>query len=396
MIALRKCFRWLATWVLPIISTLFPGVARATNSTTPQWDTTVAIEQQGGWGSQFQPDVSKLRAIGYSRWDWRSWVTAADVPHDLQSRALDTSTYLEVDVDETGRVSNCIVLKPSSDARLDQIACRRIVQAGKFDVVYSAPGIRAAQRINIAVTWKTVPHVDPELRTQSLPIAAPPAPPLPSGWPRMAWRSGLGIVQFPDLQSFYPVHDHGTGKTSIELTIAPDTGTTKCDVGVGSGDQGLDNAACVVAMKLPLRYDEPCTVCVRTLPLQFVWLRHGSYIRVPLPTKGTYHPKFIKRDPADPTPQAQTEPSRHIISVGPLVNAKDIAASSASNFRPSLWLTIDETGKVTNCSINRSTGDLTLDARICGVMGKTTYSVITDIFGDPVPNRMIQYVNLSR
>jgi TonB family protein len=84
-------------------------------------------------------DLTPARAVG----DPASWLT----PDDHPSAAADRSGTVEVlfEIDEQGRVSDCLTYKTSSVVDLDKVACAAMVQRGKFKpAVYRGKPIRAA------------------------------------------------------------------------------------------------------------------------------------------------------------------------------------------------------------------------------------------------------------
>ena len=365
---------------------LCPASASAKDEPTPDWVSRVRVMQEGDFttGGEFP------------------WLSSADMPANLKNVPFRASSYLAIDVDTQGNPSGCTPLKTSRDAGLDAIACGKLMQNATFSRLYGAPAKPIAYKANLTVSWSTVPRGTPEEEQASRPgpIPVPSPSSLPDdyrAWPRLKWEGGLQIDSFPDLQSLRPAgaRKPAIGTTSLDLIVERDKGIVDCTVGVSSGNAALDEAACSAAMALPLSYPEPCSAWCRRMyfPLQFVWLKKGSHIRVPLPF---WQSKPIPHDPADPRPivaavQYRTAPP---ISAEPKDFA-DIADKSLPNPRVLFRLSIDRDGKVTGCEMLIPSGNRAIDARFCALMSKVRYGLRTDAFGDPAAYREIRPANLT-
>jgi len=379
-----------------VVALLHP-VAASAQQAPGEWVTTAQVSRQG---RDFTEDLTKLYDGGFSYSAWERWITAEDMPAEVRTRAFSSSTWYALDLDLTGKVSDCRVLKPSTDPRLDAIGCRKLLQNANFGVAYAAPGTPAGRKINVAISWRTVP------RPATPPLVAPAVPmPMPvsalseyNGWPRRNWEGGLAITHFPDLQTAYPAQTgKPAGTTTLELTAAAD-GTTACTVAVGSGNPALDAAACATARNLPLIYTQPCEACgTRRLPLQFVWRKKGSHIRVPLAAEGG---TGIARDPADTRSPSARAITRTRYTATPDIKPRDfadIADRTVTVRRPAYAMLFGADGRVTRCETSRSSGNPAVDQRICALIAKQLKAApVTDIFGDPVPSpRTAQIVDLS-
>lgn len=76
---------------------------------------------------------------------WGSWIAPQDVPADLRARPYRTATQLILDLDSDGRASRCRIVAPSTEPRLDALACELLRSRGRFEPLYfgaRAPGVR--------------------------------------------------------------------------------------------------------------------------------------------------------------------------------------------------------------------------------------------------------------
>jgi len=372
-----------------------PAKAVPAKPAPAQWHTEVSVIQQS-W--DYIADPTKVGDGGWSMGGWREWLDPAQIPADLRSAPLKTRTKLVLTFSPVGVPEDCAVTVPASDPRLDRLACESLMARARLGPAYSAPGKPVAFKINFMVRFNTMPMADYEaILARPVPMAvAPPADPgtLPeyAGWPRQKWQGGLLIAAFPNLQALYPAEaGKAEGKVSLELQVSPDTGAVDCTIGVSSGNAALDRKSCEVGQKLQLAYPTRCFPCsVRKIPLQFVWnKRKGSHIRVPLGVKRSYNPTpdyVIPHDPLDPRTATIQKADRAVLipmTANHLLEGIDRA--SVTNRRPRLEVSVDAEGRITACNAGWSTGNRELDGRLCAeAMKAVRYSVVEDVFGDPV------------
>jgi Gram-negative bacterial TonB protein C-terminal len=329
--------------------------------------------------------------IGYVA--WHSWITPEDVPADLRARPYRTSTQLILDLDAQGRATRCRIVAPSTEPRLDALACSLLRRRGRFEPLYFGPGQPVAGKWLMAVTWRalTAEERAERGRTPSFSVGMPPpTSSLPefTAWPRLAWSDHVRPVSLPSIQSDYPAAAGGReGTTSLELQLSAADGITGCTIGVSAGDPALDEAACRVARRIPLRYNDPCGRCFsEPLPLQVVWARQGSHIRFPL---GRYRPRgpgeTPVRDPADartlvyqvrrPEPLPLLPRPEH--SAGPIPNIGPIFTAA---------VTVDADGRVNDCRVIQPRLDASRGEAACRFLReRQRFAVPTDIFGNPLP-----------
>lgn len=391
-------------WGLLFAAPLLPQAQQPPGAAQSQGAMSVEIRV---WRSEArfadEPDPQpRPRPGGVSFRGWESWITPADMPEELRTRPLDSATQLLLDIDRTGRATRCRIVVPSVDPRLDSLACALLPRRGTFEPAYLGPGRPVAGRWLMSVTWDVmlVEQREQEARNLPPPVGFPPPVPGSAGWPRLAWSQHVRPESLPLIQADYPAEARGReGMVSLELAMSGPQGITGCTVGVSSGDAALDEAACRVARRLELRYDNACGVCFDDpLPLQVVWRARGSHIRFPLlsPARDGRSPP-LPRDPADdravPFYQSYPQPLEFSLSRG---DFRSLPIGSITSRRPAVELSVDTEGRVTACRLSRSTGEAAVDARICELLqARQRYRPATDVFGDPAPATAIRWLNLE-
>jgi TonB family protein len=345
----------------------------------------------------------RLRTIA-TNW----WIRPTDIPEDLRSRPLSAITVIALDIDPAGLATDCRLLRTSGEPRLDRLACTRISARETISPLYSGPGRPIASRWTVAIGWETLPRGGGQSAFASAPPAPPappPPPPPPPGaapiWPQLTWRGHLRPASLPTIQSMFPSRARRReGIVGLELGQTPAGGITTCTVASGSGDTVLDEAACVAARQLDLRYTEPCNFCSDApMPLEIVWRRRGgSHIRPPLlpPWTSDAVPP-MPRDPAD-TRTAIRFPQRPYEHLN--VTPGDLAGIDlARPYRSWIPLRVepDMQGRVRSCSPDFSSGIAALDARLCNLARqRLRVQPATDVFGDQVRAKVTVYARIIR
>ena len=388
-----------------------PLPPKAPAANTIEWSSSVKIIKSD---APYSEDISTVKPNGNTSYLWRDWLTGADMPADLRSRKFNAQTFLGLGIDQTGKVTACRVLKPSSDARLDATACQGLRAKAQFAPLYEGPGRPVAQKANMAIVWDTA-----DRKTLPLPMSGFPSPPLSlasmdqyRGWPRQSWFSTIKIDAFPDLNAGIPVDlvKSAKGTTSIDLIVDAAAGVVDCRIMGRSGSERLDQAACAASKSLPLSYTRPCEGCSPlSFPLQFVWSRKGSHIRVPLPDErlikniatleaawarqGIAKPasydvtaKGIPRDPRDTrTVLVSRSEAENIDGSFSGRDYIDLTDKTIPNPRVTTLLSIDQGGKVIDCRVIVSSRNPAIDNRTCDLIKKRMkYRPATDVFGDPM------------
>jgi outer membrane biosynthesis protein TonB len=327
------------------------------------------------------------------------------MPPDLRGRNLDTRTYVALDVDAEGKVAGCRVVKPSEDKRLDAVACRLLSERGRFGISYEGPGKPAPATRIMSVRWETIDSAE-RARRARMPIAvAPPAPPPPRFgasrvWPKLFHSDRLRPVSLPAIQADYPQGPDRPkeGIVSLDLLVSGPAGITGCEIGVGSGNAALDEAACRVARRLDLRYARTCEYCGEDrLPLQIVWRKRGSHIRLPLAMPSSRGGPPMLRDPADT--RVATAYRLQARAISPAISPADFAklpdkSHSVRSLR--IILSIGANGRTAGCAIQTSSGNPAIDRRMCELLvRRARFEPRTDVFGDPVPSTQTLWIDLN-
>lgn len=329
-------------------------------------------------------------------------ISPEDIPADLRSRPFKTRTIIEFLVDHNARALRCRTVVPSMEPRLDAIACRKSVDNG-YPIFYPAPYRTAPARWVMIVTWEvmTKEAFAERRRKWGASLPAYDGPPRYDrrdyfGWPRLGWNDELEIVSSRDIQADYPRHAYGEeGIVSLAYSTDSQWPTLqKCEIGISSGNAALDRAACRVAHKLELRYTKPCYGCgSRTIPLQIVWRKRGSHIRVPL------------RNPWPPVDPFKASGPAYVAWRQPLgepfkVTRADFAGIADTKIRQQ-WLrldvAIDIEGRPRECAVGDSSGNPEVDRRTCALLlRRARFTRRTDVFGDPAADQTEHfYVSLG-
>ncbi len=381
-----------------------PRAARPAAAQPPvaqdEWSSEVVVLQ-----TSTDPDnPGSFSPGGIWRREWNDWFGPADMPADLRRRELDTVSLVALDVGVDGKVEGCRVVGPSEDVRLDRAACRILTERGRFPISYEGPARPARAKRVMAIKWETI-SAEARAARNRMPTMAPVPPPPPppasrNAWPRLFHPGGLTPVSLPGIQSDYPVNAGRPkeGTVSLDLRVSGPGGIIGCEIGVGSGNKALDEAACRVARRLDLRYASPCEACgEERLPLQVVWRKRGSHIRLPLATPYRDPGPPIPRDPAD----SRTASAYRIIPrlLAPDLSPADFASLPDKSHGVRIVqarVSVDSNGRATDCAIRTSSGNAAIDQRICELLVKRgRFLPRTDVFGDPVPSGVPLSIDLG-
>jgi outer membrane biosynthesis protein TonB len=371
-----------------------PGPAPAAGSES--WVTTVYLLD----AERLPADAAQsddARPERRTAWRELGWIRPDDLPEELRRRALGTTTHLRIDIDAAGRVGACSVLRPSSEPRLDRLACRLAGERLEMRPFYIGPGRPVASRWTLAIGWQNGrPGVDAPAFEPPPPM--PPPPPPPPGayerglWPRLGWGGHVVAASLPRIQDAFPqAARRNAGVVALELSFTVQAGITGCTIVRGSGDAALDEAACGIARSLDLRYAVPCEFCSPSpLPLQVVWNRRGgSHVRLPL--FSSYYPAGWPEQPRDPadTRTARRYGSALGLAVLPFTTADFARIRDRAMRSRYFWaeIIVSPQGRITGCVLRGSTGNPQIDARICRILLRRTHAVRTDVFGDPAEAR---------
>jgi TonB family protein len=338
-----------------------------------------------------------------TRWRAAPGLSAEDIPEDLRRRRFSATTAIAVDIDAAGAATGCRILQASGVAALDRLACERVVAQGGFVPLYAGPGLPIAARWTYVIGWETLQQ-GRDASAFAAPVPSPPAPPPPSGrpgtWPRFDYAATVFPASLPAIQPLFPSGARRRqGVVSLELVTTAQGGVVDCRVGVGSGDRTLDEAACIAARRLELRYERPGTWWRQeALPLQVVWRRGGgSHIRLPLLHHWRTDLAALPRDPADARTATRMTPPTSLRL--PLTDA-DFAGIEPLYPRSafaSLDVATDRTGRIRSCTVTQRTGVPGVDARLCPIASERLRPAPQlDVFGDAVDAVQSVFVTLSR
>ncbi|MEA3041129.1 MAG: hypothetical protein QOC65_618 [Sphingomonadales bacterium] len=336
------------------------------------------------------------------------WIRPDQVPDDLRRRPLSAITVLAVEIDPEGRATDCRVLRPSGEPRLDRLACEQISARETIRALYAGPGRPIASRWTVGIGWETLDRERGQsafLSTPPAPPAPPPPPPPPRGaapnWPQLDWQGHLRPASLPSIQAMFPAAARRRqGTVGVELTQTAAGGITACTVASSSGDPVLDQAGCTAAQRLDLRYSDPCIYCSGApMPLEIVWHRRGgSHIRPPLlPAWAPETAPPMPRDPAD-TRTATRYPQRPFELLD--VSVADLAGIDLGKpYRPGISLRVepDMEGRVRRCVVSYTSGIAALDAQLCYLARqRLRLAPVVDVFGDQVRAEVAVFARIRR
>jgi len=370
------------------------GAAPAKAEAKPAWVTTVWVNRLQE--NAAEPFTDSYKGDGMS-WSlaWQSWITPEDVPAQYRGRTFKGQSVLRIDVDAAGNPAGCRPLRTGPEPRLDALACQLILKRAHFATRYAGPGQPMPYPFAASIVWRTVSAAEvaaqgspPPMRLATGPFPPAPAPPSGSlrsfsGWPRLDLVPGSEAVLVtgtpPPIQLAWP--GDAEGIVSLELSWLPEKTEAECRIGVSSSVAALDEAACRAAQRLRVRYAEPCEFCLRhTLPLQVVWKKAGSHIRLPL-----------RSTSAEYVGSRQPLPFR--LKAGDFAKLPDRSVTMRQVWAH-VW--VDPDGLPVKCRVQASTGNPAVDARLCEIVVKRVrYTKRTDVFGEPVGDIHVTHLDLT-
>lgn len=319
----------------------------------------------------------------------QDWLPIDMLTADQRSRAFRGQAYLILSVDVDGGVTGCEILKSDLTADQDRDICARLTTPSRFERRFIDVGQPIAWQATFKVVAGTV------IRTPPIADRLPPPPPplyhepRTSRWPRLSYWSHAYIAAFPRLGDGLPRGVRAEGRTSVEVMVNAAGGVTGCEVAQASGQPLLDDFACSTARALPFRYAKMMPGSTSdTVPLQFVWDKKKSYIRVPLASKRS--PPVVHYDPLDPRERRlQRQDAQPLTPISVPRQALDGIILMTSLFRtPLVSVDYDVAGKPTRCYTSRTSGDPEVDAAICRHASNAwRFQPAEDVFGDPIAGK---------
>ena len=369
-----------------------------------EWTSVVTVLQVHG---DDEPDTAPLEFGGISSGSWANWILSTDMPVDLRTRPFRSDVYIAMDIDTAGHGTACRLLRGGIDARLDRLSCELLMQRAVFEPRYETPTRPVAHHVVMGIRWESIDAAtradrERQRRAMAPPVQVPWNLPELRQWPRPFWSEDLLVRNLPAIQASYP-RDPGQpeeGIVSLDIIVTAGVGISACQIGVSSGNAALDEAACRVARTLDITYERPCEGCWgKRLPLEVVWRRHGSHIRLPLPRQGAADSAIPPRDPADQRPPSRVR-SYFPTPVAFNVDERDfrnVPIRTTSNAVPNFRVSVSAQGRVTGCEPGQGSGNDAVDRRICELLiERGRYLPLTDIFGDPIPSRTFFRLRLPR
>lgn len=201
----------------------------------------------------------------------------------------------------------------------------------------------------------------------------------------------------------YPIaalQEERTGLTGVELSIDVEGKVTKCFVTLSSGSQDLDDTTCALLTRRARFYpaqDKKGKKIAGT---------HRKSVRWTIPD---YDPADAANEAAylaaefetaaDDANQFESYPSSAFANNWDWTAPKKVdfpndAWNEKRTGRSVLWLDIDDTGKVVNCSVKRTSGHSDLDQKACTIaQQRAEYSPAKNIDGKPTPARSVASVS---
>ena len=237
------------------------------------------------------------------------WVNTDDYPKLALAAERSGTTAFRLQIDPTGRVSNCEVTQSSGHVDLDAATCAHITQRAVFSPALDRKGKATFDSYVNRVRWQ-IPGSD-------FPTLAIITGAFPHG-PEIADYSQLEIAD-----NDYPAIAKANlqaGQTVFQLTVASSGDVEKCHIISSSGFADLDMQSCAIATK---------------------WMFKPAMDFEGMPTKGRItHQIFWQLPDNNKTDRPEYLASR--------TNAFETEGAII------LAVDIDETGKATNCSAKQT------------------------------------------
>lgn len=319
----------------------------------------------------------------------QDWLPIDMLTAEQRSRAFQGQVYLILSVDVDGGVTGCEILKSDLTADQGRDICARLTTPSRFERRFVDVGQPIAWQATFKVVARTV------IRTPPVAVRAPPAMPPPyhgpraPQWPRLNYWGSAYIAAFPRLGDGLPRGVRAEGRTSVEVAVNAADGVTGCEVIQASGQPILDDIACSTARTLPFRYARMMPGSTSdAVPLQFVWDKKNSHIRVPLASERS--PPVVHYDPLDPREhRRKRQDARPLTPISVPREALDGIILMTSLFRkPLIYIDYDVAGKPTHCYTGSTSGDPEVDVAICRHASNAwRFQPAEDVFGDPIAGK---------
>lgn len=270
----------------------------------------------------------------------KQWASRFDYPRNLDVLGEEGVTEIWVQVLASGRASGCAVISSSGFNKLDQHACRAMVRYARFNPALDREGNPTVASYTTKVRWQTT-----------------------SG--KFKWRA---------ITSDYPPEalkngEEGTVGAVFDVDAAGKV--VKCMISRSSGSAALDLATCNSIKRMQgSASTKPDSLSggTRTVRRTVEWT-------LPEASETEADKEVVQEAPA----VSITQPSRGRSSYKPMpigdprywINNADYPLGSlraGEDGRVEYELFVDETGKVTDCKVLRSTATSALDAWTCELL----------------------------
>lgn len=97
------------------------------------------------------PAVAAKRAV--PRGTPGTWVTPEDYPAGPLREQVEGVTGFRLDIDATGRATNCAITRSSGNAELDSAACRYLLRRARFAPANDAEGNKVGDTYSNSIRW---------------------------------------------------------------------------------------------------------------------------------------------------------------------------------------------------------------------------------------------------
>lgn len=347
----------MAAGAAALIAWLAPVQAQAQAGAVPEpaIATYVAEHAVAGPG-----ELRPVMAVG----EPRGWILPADIPERFRTEARGEKLQprfqhilgqigIELSIDDRDAITDCrgtyghVALAPQF--------CEVLRRRGKFRHALTLDGKPAPGTASLTIQFS--------VGGEGAEIGLPPAPPAPMGWPVTHARGIATMTRQPEWRRFSKVRD---GRQSA-IALLLESGTVlSCKLLRSSGDAGLDAASCDAA-RTGAYAIEPAQTYAQ-LPMLVRWNRDGAQAMLP-----------IRESYQRPTP----------------ASAGELVVRGAAGSPAEAWLTLSQSGAVTDCRISLSAGGDAADVALCAAMRGARFNPASDVFGLPMESRYLAKVRFE-
>lgn len=314
----------------------------------------------------------------------------SDSGHVAIAKTEIVQSELALSITPAGGVKGCSVLRSSLRADLDVKGCALLSDQKGYRVLYAGPSEPIENRLIYSVTWAS-----------SLPSAigamgSGAGRPIDRTWPRLSWANHVRFVDQPsssvaDGASVTAGGLKNSKSVSLDVFFSAAKGFDRCGIGVSSGSDVDDKAACEAASKLKLKYPNPCETCGDWLPIPLKFDTVSGMLRYPSPGTspriGVMNDVWAVRERVTPLAfqWRNGPPTRKQLK--PFLGPGHVGGDISMN------VNFDATGKILGCS-PLSTAP---DPRQCELL--KSYGRVEngfDVFGEPAEGSTTVRIRISK